>query len=93
MLKDIAQDCLILASENVYKEAEAQGADGGNAAFMMEECCEQYDDVRRILIGQSPYPEYRQEVIIKQFMKTYNVTKQQIIDYRQEKENWNKEME
>ncbi len=83
--KDVARDCLILAGQNTFDTAEVQSpGSGGNAMFMQEECDEDYDDVRLILIGKSIYGEYQQKEIIKSFMKMNNITKQQILDYRME---------
>jgi len=87
-MKEVAQDCLILAGENTFNAAEAQSPEsGGSAMFMQEECDEDYNDVRLILIGESPYGEYQQKEIIKSFMKMNNITKEQIINYRQEKDD------
>ena len=86
-LKQLAFDLMILGSYNAADETEAEGGDGGYTIFMMEENCEEYDNIRMIGIGMSPYSEYRQQEIIKQYMKTYKVTKQQILDYRKEKES------
>lgn len=90
-LKDVASDCLILAGENTYNIAEAQNpGDGGNAMFMQEECDEEYDDVRMILTGESPYNEYQQKMIIKTFMDHNNITKEKILNYRKGRENESK---
>jgi hypothetical protein len=88
MYKKVAIDCMIIASEHIYDESEKQGGDGGYAMFMMEENCEQYDDMRMIYLGKSEFSEYRQKYIIKQFMDTYHITKEDIIKYREEKETY-----
>jgi len=87
-LTAVASDCLILAGEHTYDAAEKETpGSGGSAMFMQEECDEDYDDVRLILIGRSPYNEYRQKEIIKSFMKANGITKQEILKYREDRKN------
>ena len=84
-LKEVAKDCLMLAGENTYNRVEAQSpGTGGNAMFMQEECDEEYDDVRLILIGKSTYGLYQQKLIIKTFMDHNEITKEQIQKFRLE---------
>ena len=91
-LKEVAQDCLILAGENTYNRAEEQNPGGGGSAmFMQEECDEEYNDVRLILIGKSSYGEYQQKLVIKAFMDHNDITKEQILEYREQRTNYTEE--
>jgi len=82
-LKQLALDCLILASQNTYDKAEErEEGSGGYAVYMQEDYDDDYDDVRMIGIDKSKYSEYRNKEIIKSFMKYNNITKEDIIEYR-----------
>lgn len=77
-LQKVAEATLRLSEQNVFKECELTGEDAGNMIFMMEEWDEEYNNVREILTGQSPFSEYKQQEIIKAFMKYHKISKEEI---------------
>ena len=82
-IQELASITLILASHNIYDKATLEGQDGGSTAYMMEECCDLYNDVRLIVIDKSPLygPKTKKQAILK-FMKEYNITDEQVKNYK-----------
>lgn len=72
-LKDAARAIFILALEKANEL-------NPESAFMMEENCEDTNDVREISIGKSKYSEYRQKAIMSSYAKTNGLTKEQILE-------------
>ena len=87
VLTKVAEALLRLSEQHIFDECEANPdmGDGGYAVFMMEDCDEEYDNVRQILIGKSTYSKYRQQEILKAFMKTHKITKEEIQNHFDEK--------
>lgn len=77
-LQKVAEALLRLSEEHIYDEQEEDNGDGGYSVFMMEEWDEEYNNVREILTKESKFSEYRQQAILKAFMKEHNITKEEI---------------
>ncbi len=76
----------LVASFLMYEASDRVGAQ----AYMMEDCCEDYDNVRMISIDQSTYGIDQQHAILNDFAKQHKITKEEIMKYLNNVPNYDK---